>query len=1116
MRIFLIISFLFLGLNAKSQGGNYYLKNYEIPLQNLEHKYFSSVQGIDGQVFFANIHGVLIYDGAHWELINTPSTPYSIGIHPFDENILLAGCLESFGMIRKNGKNQFYYTALLDSGIQKKITNIINLGKSSYFYSSDALYIYNFETNTHKIIKPGNNSNSFNGFFRYKDQIFVNIKDKGLHILTNDNFIANDKQNVFGDESIINAEIFDENRIIIATDKGNFYLFDGHNFSPYSFQGINYIQVNSLSNILKLSEDELIISTLSGGCMAINTKMNREEKIINYQGGLPDDEIFTMCKDNQGGLWIAHEYGITRVDKRIPVRNYSVYPGLEGNLFSSFLFKDQLYITTSEGIFYLDTVTSYKDIEYLIKKEQKSQNYIYKYKKKKIIKKEINISFHPQDKDGKILLDSTPIIYDIPIEFEIEIDSVSGIVKDIFENVTQKRIYAKHTIPYMFKKIKGIEGKCRQIFNVGEQLVASTNFGIFEIKNGVAKQIIKEQYIHYLVKSMYPDILLAGHNDGLTILKFEKDKWSVQEYVDLNAPVYSIAEKKGNLLLGSDNYVYKIRHKNYKDLEQPISFNIHKKYKEQIIVRNIGNQLSIFSRTGNYYLDPVSQELLNDPVKNYKDSSNIIFYQENNTWVKDNNHWINLNNPDLNLSQLKFFLNLFLSIEDIHVDEKGNLWVISENNLYCISESVNNGKDKNLSIYINNARDSKGNLLDIGNLLLPYTNNSLTIDLSSLYYLGEESFKFQYHIEGLQKKAIWSTEPTVNLPYLPSGQYYLRIRGKNIFDEVSEDILLPFKIMKPFWEQTWFYISTFILLSLIVFLLIKFRTRQLEKAKQILQQKVLLATAEIRKQKEELEIAYEKIEKKNSNSTASIVYAERIQEAILALELNIAQSFREYFILYHPLHIVSGDFYWFHQHENIEIIVAADCTGHGVPGAFMSMIGASLLNEIIKEKNIFDPAKILMLLDEGITKSLKQDREDAETSDGMDIAICTVYREKKEIHFAGAHNPLLIVKNGEMKEIDSDRYGIGGKLFMPIKKTFSTKIIPFEEDACYYIFSDGYADQPGGPKRKKFNYGRLYQLLIDISPQEMEKQKIILEENLIAWMEDFPQRDDILLIGFKI
>jgi PAS domain S-box-containing protein len=255
------------------------------------------------------------------------------------------------------------------------------------------------------------------------------------------------------------------------------------------------------------------------------------------------------------------------------------------------------------------------------------------------------------------------------------------------------------------------------------------------------------------------------------------------------------------------------------------------------------------------------------------------------------------------------------------------------------------------------------------------------------------------------------------------------------------------------------------------------------------------------------------IQNKNKKITESINYAKRIQNAILPNNRVINKALTDSFILYKPRDVVSGDFPWYVQIKNEIFIAAVDCTGHGVPGALLSLIGYFLLNDIVRSRKITEPGKILDLLDEGVTTTLRQD-EDSTTKDGMDIALCKINLDNNTVEYAGAHRPLYIMKGGVMEEIKGNKFPIGGGIFKNQTNFTNTKFQVAKGDSIYFS-SDGYPDQFGGPEGRKFGPKRVREIVEAVYQQPMKDAMQVFDAEWESWRGDTKQTDDVLLIGIK-
>ena len=288
----------------------------------------------------------------------------------------------------------------------------------------------------------------------------------------------------------------------------------------------------------------------------------------------------------------------------------------------------------------------------------------------------------------------------------------------------------------------------------------------------------------------------------------------------------------------------------------------------------------------------------------------------------------------------------------------------------------------------------------------------------------------------------------------------------------------------------------------------------------LLEKKVKQRTVEIEQQKEEIEAINTSLmeqkglmEKRNNDITSSINYARRIQDAVLPDLRAFKKSIPNCFVLYKPRDIVSGDFYWFAKKDDQVILAAADCTGHGVPGAFMSILGDSYLNQIVNLQGITKADSILSRLHGQIRRALRQ--SSTENKDGMDISICVIDTEQKHVTFAGAKRPLLYIQNDTIFEIKGDKHSVGGYQ-TTAENTYTSHQVNFDEPTAFYIFSDGYVDQFGGKDNRKFMIKKFKKLLLEVHKEPMVKQRQLLAQSFDDWKGENKQIDDVIVVGFQV
>ncbi|HTA61848.1 MAG TPA: two-component regulator propeller domain-containing protein [Bacteroidia bacterium] len=462
----------------------------------------------------------------------------------------------------------------------------------------------------------------------------------------------------------------------------------------------------------------------------------------------------------------------------------------------------------------------------------------------------------------------------------------------------------------------------------------------------------------------------------------------------------------------------------------------------------------------------------------------------------------------------------------IYKDRKNNIWIGTVKGLTCYNPSADKENQNAPQTHITavklfyNDVDWKTKTDSVlpwfnlpFNLSLPYSENHLLFQFSAISLDNPQKIKYRYQLEGLEKD--WSpitTQTERDYPGLAPGTYTFKVKamGANgIWN--AEPTVFTFTISPPWYRTVWFYIICVILFVVVVYAYIQFREHKLLVEKKILEDKVLERTAEVVKQKEELEQQKEIIEEKNKDITDSINYAKRIQDAILPPIELIQQKLPDTFLLYKPKDIIAGDFYWMEEIDHIIFIAAADCTGHGVPGAMVSVVCSNALNSAVKEFGLRDTGKILDKTRELVLETFKKSGE--EIKDGMDISLLAIDEAKQQVLWSGANNQLWYISNNQLHEIKADKQSIG-KTDNP--KPFTAHTITFKKDDVYYLMTDGYPDQFGGPKGKKFKYKQLEEKLLAISDKPLQEQNTILKNTFNDWKGNLHQVDDVTLIGIKL
>lgn len=626
---------------------------------------------------------------------------------------------------------------------------------------------------------------------------------------------------------------------------------------------------------------------------------------------------------------------------------------------------------------------------------------------------------------------------------------------------------------------------------------------------------------------------IASSAEGLYLYNDAKDNFKVYKSQVSNAHTISgnsintfIQDRDGNLLIGTNkglclfNTGTKIAERFIKD---DAGINLFGEEAVYALHLDKKNNLWVGTTGGLYWFDTKTKtqkklSKLNEAFSNM--IYGIVEDQEGNLWITTDNGILMLNdaqkifrhyNTADGLQGREFALNSCFRSDD------GILFFGGSNglNVFDPKKLETNNSAPQIAFtgfsVLNKNYPLPVNINYIKEINLTYHDYFFSFEFSALDYTNIAENRYEYKLEGFNDTWVNNgNSHSVTFTNLNPGNYTLKVRACNndgVWCKIPAEVKIS--ISPPFWKTTWFYAICGMLGILCFYLYIQWREKRLVKEKILLENEVEKRTIELKEEKLKLEVAHKEIKD-------SINYAKRIQEAILPLKENIDNYLQEYFILYKPKDIVAGDFYWFYAlpEEEAVLIAAVDCTGHGVPGAFMSMIGNEQLSKIINERNITQPDLILNELHKGIRAALKQDHLSGETRDGMDIVLCKLFLGKSYLEYAGAMRPLWLIRNHELTEIKANKQPIGG-MEADYRKPFTNNRLEIKKNDCIYLFTDGFADQFGGERGKKFMLRNFEKMLIEIDSLSMTEKQTEMNKQIEKWKGNHEQVDDILVIGIK-
>ncbi|MCK4344268.1 MAG: SpoIIE family protein phosphatase, partial [Bacteroidales bacterium] len=974
---------------------NYTTEDYKKEAQN-----FAIIQDKRGVMYFGNNRGVLEYDGKFWRPIDIKEKPvFSLAI---DENgKIFVGSMNEFGYLAPDSVGNLQYHSL----IQYLNENDKNFGdvwktfatsEGVYFQTSGAIFRWDADS-----IRVWTSENEYHFSFFVNGEFFVREKETGLKIMKEDTLILLNTGKKFDTLDIYGMVPYSKNEALIVTDKhGIYHLYNTDKpnetrIVTYFTVIDNFLDENAINNVIKIDDHKYSFGTWGSGVILFDQSTGQFE-VINKISGLQDEIVNFQFLDDRGNLWLALSDGITMAAVGSPVTFYKDNTGLDATIESITRFNNHLCVATHLGSLYLTHLQG------------------------------LNIP---------------------PIYYSNAFDNKPGFVQ-----IGEVASESWGLLSFELKNEKFL------------LVILNDKVVIIDKDNKVCEKIYNSSWDVYQSKQD-PSRVFIGIDEGLESIYRKNGEWIKEGKTQgINERIYKITEDpSGKLWMGTNNgsvYVMNITNFNLvKENPKVIRYDTTHGLPEGDIYVELVNDKPLFATGKGLYTFLPGQERF-EPDTTYgmefADGSRYIhrLSQDHDGYIwmvtyleKTKEYETGFLKP-LEGGGYRWIKEPFLSfskgvIHAIHHDEGGVTWLGGVEGLYRYDSRV----EKNFSqdyytlirkvalrgdsaIFMGAFFDNKGVIVtNQPESLIPifrYADNSLTFEFSALNNEDEIPVLFSYYLEGYDKKwSDWSTEFKKEYTNLHEKTYKFHVKSKNLYEHEGKKAVYTFTILPPWHRTILAYIGYVLFFIGFVYTVVTVYTRGLRA---IIRER----TAEIREQKDE-------IEEKNRDIVASIQYASRIQTALLPPGDYIKELFPERFILFLPRDIVSGDYYWMTKKNNKIFTVTADCTGHGVPGAFMSMLGVAFLNEITSKVKDIHANEILDQLRDQVVKSLRQTGETGESQDGMDLALYILDTEKMKLEFAGANNPLFLFRNKELEVIKPDKMPIG--ISMKIDLPFTNHVI---------------------------------------------------------------------------
>ncbi len=1068
LTILFLISSLISGLfvTAQNEIGNSYIKNFN----SKKHKFTATVWDITqdkrGLMYFGVSEGVIRYDGTNWLTIavDNESTVRALDV---DENgRVYVGAKDEFGYLDEDSLGYPIFISL-SKNLEKKyqdfsdVWNVYVTKQGVFFYSFSRVFRWH---NNHFTIYEYDDISAHLGFYVNENIYLVRLKT-GLHYFKNNEFVLVPGGEHFIGQTIFSILPFDDDNVVVVTRKEGLML---HNIKtgetkPFDNEVNEHLKEDKVYHGALSEQGEFIIGTLNNGVYVIN-KTGQLVNHISQKNGLQSNNIKYIFKDNVGAIWLGNALGLSYVDLNLPLSFFDKENGISGSIRDIIRFENEIYIATGNGIYFLD--------------------------------KESN----------------------------------------------------------KFKQIENANNQFWYFLKVNDKLLLGGD-GLFELKNKKLKRLFYfgGKHVFSIVQSQKNKnkVYLALKN-GVALVEFLPNG-EIKELYKLKGyeveSQYLAEDVKGNLWVSTAfNYLVKIEASSFdKEAGYPLSYKEYehdeKLASEQVIqFKNtvlFSSDKGLLENQGEKFITSNLIKINNKP-EDFK-IRELIETNKGDLWIHyhgDNNAagvFLALKNKD---NTYQFKANPFTRVNEKishtkapYIDENGVVWFFGGEEIVRYKPKKEKDKLKDYQVNISKVALKSDSVVSYGNrknstknVQFLYKDNAITFTFSAATYSNEDEVYYQYYLIGQDEKwSDWTTLNTKEYNFLHEGEYTFKIRAKNVYNQLSKEDQFTFTILPPWYRETWAYIVYLFAFLGLILLIIKIATYRLNNAKKQLElvvkertKDIVIEKEKVEKQKHELEDIHSELSERNKDVIDSIKYAQRIQSSILPPLEKLTEEFPESFVLYKPRDIVSGDFYWYQKVGGYFIIACADCTGHGVPGAFMSMIGTTLLNKIVEQENVERCEDALTELDQQLQKTLQQTSisENEIVMDGMDISLIAVNLKTMECHYSGAHRPLYLLRGDEIIIYNSNRMSIGGGFSK--NKKFSGESIDIKSGDQLYMFTDGIVDQFGGEKNKKYKRERLKKLLLDICDLSMETQSKKIDVEFEKWRGENEQIDDVLIMGVQI
>ncbi len=791
-----------IGHCAFGQSGNYFLSHYAPRDENIDYLSFDIVQTDRGVIYFANKNGVVEFDGRNWDVIESPGAIYSLAVA--NGNELYYGGLTGFGKLALSDKGIMELQQLSSNIKARNIFKCKTINEKVYFLSERHLYAFNIKTQSVDLTIDTKSERSFTGMYELDGVLYVTEADSELLKLDNGKLVQASLSFLESDELLFVDKLANSSQYMIGTSSNKLFSYSSSKTYEIKSEDAGYLQDNVVVGGRWVNDKLIAIGTLSGGVVFINPGTGVTEQIINYYTGLPDNEVFALMTDLNQGVWVGHDYGFTRIAPYLPFRTFNHYQGLSGNLLTAYSDNDQVYIGTSVGLFKLNKEETYSEETYYVTRLKKTTAEEEKTERKKSRRGLFGFLKKNKDKEAN--------------NTDEKSEQEKG-VKKVVEKRTRKVLEA---LDYVYKKVDGIEGKVTHLMNVEGKLLAAGVGGVSEIHGMTATPVLSTPVRTIFYSPTLKQLLVSTYNDRVRTLRNDSKGWEETFLLDtLRAYVGNIFEDHvQNIWLCGRADVVKVEL-----LEGNVSTISSVPFASTVLDETMGfaQGTEVFvAASGAFH----RYDVINHKFVKYDSlpGPRKYFTSMGTFWYNDGHKWGTVDAKLQNRLNLHW-LGLFPDIRMLTMADNGNgLWLITSNNeLYKFTKTDFNEIAKNYPLFLKQVRGPGNKLLQGALYSIDQRESALSFEFIQPEYTNAFAIEYQYMIEGINKSwSEWSTSNNiVNFPFLNPGHYKLRIKSRDLFGKESELAPVDFRVIPPYWKQTWFYGLEFVFFAVLVFLSLK-------------------------------------------------------------------------------------------------------------------------------------------------------------------------------------------------------------------------------------------------------------------------------------------------------